>query len=139
MVIPPLNPPPAILEGTNRLELDEYATDVYEWLSLVRLRSPRITVGDTIDPYLSRYAVPGSPDDIQEGGVCKIRWEGFISPLWTRQLLADIILAVPSKAWFSLSATTFAKSIIADHTECTILRPPDVPGEYFLWEIKGHD
>lgn len=139
MATPPLKPPAAILEGNSRFELDEYATDIYEWLSMVRLGSPRVAVGDAIDPYLSRYAVPGNPDDIFEGELCKISWEGFICPTWTRQLLADVILALPSKAWFSLSVTSFAKGIISDHTECTILRPPQSPGEYFLWDIKSHD
>ncbi len=139
VVIPILKPPLAILERSNRLDLDEYATDIYEWLSLVRLGSPRITIGDSVDPYLSRYAVPGSPDDTQEGKLCKISWDGFISPIWTRQLLADVILVLPSKSWFSLSVTSLAKGIVGDRTECTILRPPDSQGEYFLWDIKGHN
>ncbi|RYP69117.1 hypothetical protein DL771_006271 [Monosporascus sp. 5C6A] len=138
VAIPPLRPPPAVLERSNRLELDEYATDVYEWLSLIRLGSPRILASDKIDPYLSTYAVPGGAEDIGEGRLCKVSWKGFISSTWTRNLLADIILALPSKSWFSLSATTFAKSIVGDCTECTILRPPDSPGECFLWDIKGH-
>ena len=123
------------------MELDEYATDVYEWLYLVRLGSPRVAVGDTIDPYLSTYAVPGGLDGegAQEGKLCRVSWEGFLSPTWARQLLADVVLAVPPKAWFSLSATSFARSIVGDHTECTILRPPGSPGEYFLWDIKGHE
>ncbi|RYP18425.1 hypothetical protein DL765_003937 [Monosporascus sp. GIB2] len=138
VAFPPLRPPSVVLERRSRLELDEYATDVYEWLSLIRLGSPRILASDKIDPYLSTYAVPGGVEDISEGRVCKVSWEGFISSTWTRQLLADIILALPSKSWFSLSATTFAKSIVGDCTECTILRPPNSPGEYFLWDIKGH-
>ncbi|RYP61511.1 hypothetical protein DL769_007667 [Monosporascus sp. CRB-8-3] len=138
VAIPPLTPPPTVLERSNRLELDEYATDVYEWLSLIRLRSPRILASDKIDPYLSTYAVPGGAEDVIEGRLCKVSWEGFIPSTWTRQLLADIILALPSKSWFSLSATTSAKIIVGDCTECTVLRPPDSPGEYFLWDIKGH-
>ncbi|RYO93524.1 hypothetical protein DL764_007973 [Monosporascus ibericus] len=138
VAIPTLMPPQAVLERNNKLELDEYATDVYEWLSLIRLGSPRILASDKVDPYLSTYAVPGGAEDVSEGRLCKVSWEGFISSAWTRQLLADIILALPSKSWFSLSVTTFAKSIVGDCTECTIFRPPDSPGEYFLWDINGH-
>ena len=142
MSVPPLKPPLAILEESNRLEFDEYATEVYEWLSLVRLGSPRVAVGDNIDPYLSTYAVPGGldpdGDGPQENRLCMVSWEGFLAPTWTRKLLADVILALPPKSWFSLSATSFARSVVGDRAECTILRPPGSPGEYFLWDIKGH-
>ncbi|OTA55592.1 ribonuclease P 40kDa subunit [Hypoxylon sp. EC38] len=137
--VPLLKPPPAILESQNRLDLDEFATDIYEWLSLIRLESPRVNVSDKIDPYLSGYAVPGNPEDVQEGKLCRISWQGFIPPKWTQQILADVILALPSKSWFSLSVTSFARGIIGDSADCTILRPPGAPGEYFLWDIRRHD
>ena len=140
--IPPLKPPLAILEPSNKLELEEYAAEVYEWLSLVRLGSPRVAVGDKIDPYLSTYAVPdgldNDSDGTQEGRLCRLSWEGFLPSTWTRELLAEVILAVPSRSWFSLSATSFARSVVGDHAECTILRPPGSSGEYFLWDIKNH-
>lgn len=139
MNIPLLKPSPAILEPQNRLDLDDFALDIYEWLSLVRLNSPRLRVGDKIDPYLSDYSVPGQAEEIQEGKLCRISWQGFISPKWTQKLLADVILALPSKSWFSLSVTSFAKGIVGDTADCTILRPPDSPKEYFLWDIKSHD
>lgn len=139
MDIPSLKPPPAILEQSSRLELQEYAAEIYEWLSLVRLESPRVAAGDVIDPYLSRYAVPGSPGEVQQGKLCKVSWVGFMPPTWTRQLLADIILALPSKSWFSLSVTSLRKDILGDRAESMILRPPHSPGRYFLWDIKGHD
>ncbi|KAH9988644.1 ribonuclease P 40kDa subunit [Xylariaceae sp. FL0662B] len=139
MSIPPLRPPPIILDGYNRFDLDEYATDVYEWLSLIRLDSARVRVDDNIDPYLSSYAVPGDPEQIEKGRVCRISWQGFISPTWTQQTLVDMILALPSKSWFSLSATPFVRGIIGDSSDCTIMRPPNSPGEYLLWDIKSHN
>ncbi|KAI2609337.1 ribonuclease P 40kDa subunit [Hypoxylon fragiforme] len=111
MNIPLLKPSPAILEPQNRLDLDDFALDIYEWLSLVRLNSPRLRVGDKIDPYLSDYSVPGQAEEIQEGKLCRISWQGFISPKWTQKLLADVILALPSKSWFSLSVTSLAQGV----------------------------
>ncbi|KAI5867349.1 ribonuclease P 40kDa subunit [Durotheca rogersii] len=139
MTLPPLKPLPAVLESQNRLELEEFATDTYEWLSLIRLDSPRLHADDTIDPYLCGYSVPGDPEDAQRGKVCRVRWQGFIPPKWTQRILVDVILAVPARAWFSLSATSFAKGMMGDAADCTILRPPDSSGEYFLWDIKKHD
>ncbi|KAI0110280.1 ribonuclease P 40kDa subunit [Daldinia grandis] len=134
--LPSLKPPIAILSSQGQLELDEFATDIYEWLSLVRLDSPRINIDDKIDPYLSNYTVPGTPDSLREGKLCRVSWQGFIPPRWTRQTLAELILALPAKSWFSLSATTFARDIIGDSADCTVLRPPNSPGEYLLWDIK---
>ncbi|KAI1639256.1 ribonuclease P 40kDa subunit [Biscogniauxia mediterranea] len=134
--VPSLTPPQAVLESGHRSDLGEYATDIYEWLSLVRLESPRLSTSDTIDPYLSTYAVPGNPEDIRSGQLCKVSWQGFISPDWVRRTFADVIQGVPSKSWFSLSATSFARGMTNDSTDCTVLKLPDTPGEYFLWEIK---
>ncbi|KAI1441885.1 ribonuclease P 40kDa subunit [Annulohypoxylon stygium] len=139
MNVPSLKPPPAIISSQNRLDLEEFATDVYEWLSLVRLGSPRVDVDDRIDPYLSCYAVPGDMEDGRKEKLCRVTWQGFISPKWTQQTLVDIILALPSKTWFSMSVTSFSKGIVRDSADCTILRPPSSPGEYFLWDVKKHD
>ncbi|KAI1467678.1 ribonuclease P 40kDa subunit-domain-containing protein [Daldinia caldariorum] len=137
--MPSLKPPATILSNQSRLDLDEFATDLYEWLSLVRLDSPRINVDDKIDPYLSSYAVPGDLDDLSEGKLCRISWQGFVPPRWTRQTLVDVILALPAKSWFSLSTTTFARDIIGDSADCTIFRPPNASGEYLLWDIRKHN
>ncbi|KAI1804926.1 ribonuclease P 40kDa subunit-domain-containing protein [Daldinia bambusicola] len=137
--MPSLKPPATILSSSSRLDLDEFATDLYEWLSLVRLDSPRINAGDKIDPYLSSYAVPGEPDDLSEGKLCRISWQGFIPPRWTQQTLADVILALPAKSWFSLSTTTFARDIVGDSADCSIFRPPNASGEYLLWDIRKHN
>ncbi|ORY62374.1 ribonuclease P 40kDa subunit [Pseudomassariella vexata] len=138
-IVPSLKPPQAILESGGRDNLVEFATCIYEWLSLLRLESPRANADDKIDPYLSRYAVPGAPEELQEAILCKVSWQGFMSPTWTRQTLVDIILATSSQSWFSLSVASFGKGVSGEGTECSILRPPNSPGEYFLWDIHGHE
>lgn len=135
--VPSLKPPPAILNSS--LELEEFATDIYEWLSLLRLESPRVNANDKVNPYLSGYTVPGDAEDNQNHKLCRISWQGFIPPTWTQQILADVIHTLPSKSWFSLGATTFARGITGDSADCTILRPPNSLGEYFLWDIRRYD
>ncbi|KAK4173083.1 ribonuclease P 40kDa subunit-domain-containing protein [Triangularia setosa] len=135
-LVPILIPPTSTSEQISRDELEDFSSEVYEWLSLVRLHSPRILKSDKIDPYLSLYRVPGGS---QPGRLCKIGWRGFFSPSWTRQTMIDLIIALPSKTWFSFSTTTFSKGLAGDNTECTFLRPPNSSGEYLLWEIKSHE
>ncbi|KAI0914973.1 ribonuclease P 40kDa subunit-domain-containing protein [Ustulina deusta] len=137
--IPPLGISSAVLADQSRQELGEYATEVYEWLSLVRLESPRVKLRDNIDPYLSTYAVPGDPSESNEGQLCKISWRGFMPPGWAANTLAELIKTLPPKAWFSFSATPFTRGAMGLGADCTIMRPPSSPGEYVLWEIKGHD
>ncbi|KAK3379235.1 ribonuclease P 40kDa subunit-domain-containing protein [Lasiosphaeria ovina] len=137
VIIPPLNPQ---LDSTILGPIEDFesfATEIYEWLSLVRLQSPRIQLGDQIDPYLCRYQIPGPSE--QGSKICKISWQGFISPSWAREILVDVISALPSKTWFSFSTTTFSKGMAGDNSECTILRPPGSPGEYIMWEVKAHE
>lgn len=120
-------------------EYEEFATNIYEWLSLVRLESPRILSSDDIDPYLSRYRVPGDSQDQQAVSLCKISWRGFLSSAWARKTLVDVILALPAKTWFSFSATTFSSGMMAESSEFALFRPPESQREYFLWEVKSHD
>ncbi|KAK4155005.1 ribonuclease P 40kDa subunit-domain-containing protein [Chaetomidium leptoderma] len=135
-VIPKLSPDVDFIASSGKEDFEDFSTNLYEWLSLVRLQSPRIQVGDKIDPYLSRYQVP---DSDTEGKICKISWQGFLAPSWCRQILIGVITALPSKTWFSFSTTTFSKGLAGDNAECTILRPPNSSGEYLMWEVKGHE
>lgn len=119
----------------------ELATDLYEWLSLVRLSSPRVEVGDAIDPYLSSYRVPSfseDGDDEEQARTSRLRrvtWRGFIPPTWVRDALAAILRAVPARSWLALSATSFAKGVGED-AETTFFRPMESGGQYLLWEIR---
>ncbi|KAF5588698.1 ribonuclease P MRP subunit POP1 [Fusarium pseudocircinatum] len=134
---PSLNVDPEILSENDRESLEYFATEVYEWFSLIRLGSSRVEPRDSIDPYLSRYSVPG--DDPKESKVCKLSWEGFMSAQWLRGLLMDVLVACPSRTWFSLSATSFSRSVSGNSDDLTILRPPSATGRYLMWEIKSSD
>jgi ribonuclease P/MRP protein subunit RPP40 len=135
VVIPNLAPDINCLSNTGE-DFKDFSTELYEWLSLVRLQSPRIHAGDQMDSYLSRYQVA---EGGKEGKICKISWQGFLAPSWSRQILIDIITALPPKTWFSFSTTTFSRGLAENNAECTILRPPNSTGEYLMWEVKGQE
>ncbi len=106
--IPPLKPTTVQTGPGNRDEFEEFAADVYEWFSLLRLGSPRLDPNGYIDPYLSRYQVPGTPQDWKDSKLARITWTGFLTPTWAKATLIDLITAIPSRTWCSLSSTTFS-------------------------------
>lgn len=132
-----LSVPPQVLAEGDRLDLELAATDLYEWLSLIRLESPRVEASDDIDPYLCRYQAPN--DATGQMRVCKMSWQGFISTSWLRELLTNILTTCPSQSWFSLSATEFSKNFPGRGNELSLLRPPNAPGEYIMWEMKSRE
>lgn len=136
VMLPTLKPPVEAIAAEGREELEYFSTELYEWLSLIRLQSPRVLAGDQIDPYLCRYQVPG---DGQQGKICKVTWQGFLAPSWCRQMLLDLVAGLPSKSWFSFSTTTFSKGMAGDNSEVSLFRPLEASGEYVLWEIKSHE
>ncbi|EHK26955.1 uncharacterized protein TRIVIDRAFT_175722 [Trichoderma virens Gv29-8] len=135
----PLRIPSTILAQGDREALEYSATELYEWLSLVRLESPRVVAGDTIDPYLSRYALPEADSTVAQVQVCKLSWQGFLSSSWLRSLFVDIVTTCPSQSWFALSGTTFSSSILGGCSELSFLRPPESSGEFLMWETKSQD
>ncbi|KAJ4385422.1 hypothetical protein N0V93_009850 [Gnomoniopsis smithogilvyi] len=139
VTLPPLQPPSSLVSEAGTQELSDEVSEIYEWLSLVRLQSPRVLSTDNIDPYLSRYTAPGEPEEQSSARLCTITWEGFLPPKYARQLLVDTILALPSREWFSLSVSSFSRTMLGDAAEVTFLRPPKCPGEFLLWEIKSHE
>ncbi|KAK7221916.1 hypothetical protein V2G26_009919 [Clonostachys chloroleuca] len=129
-----LNMPASVLAEGDRTDLELVASDLYEWLSLVRLESHRIAANDDVDPYISRYKAPDGTDDEME--VCKITWQGFMSTSWIRQLLAETITHHSSQSWLSFSATELSTDVAGVHNELMLLRPPKAPEEYLMWEVK---
>ncbi|POR39002.1 Ribonuclease P protein subunit p40 [Tolypocladium paradoxum] len=121
--------PSSILSNGDRPALEETATELYEWLSLIRLQSPRVAASDTIDPYLSRYTAPSS----ESGGhaqVCMLSWQGCIAASWLRDLVTDVLTACPPQQWFSISATGFSRTVPGNSNDLTLLRPSGVAGAW---------
>ncbi|TGO64571.1 hypothetical protein BOTNAR_0086g00110 [Botryotinia narcissicola] len=112
----------------------EYAAEIHEWLSLISLESPRVNSTDKIDPFLSRYDPPIGSDEAEE--LVKITWTGFISPTWAHNTFIQALLAAPKNSWFSYYVGGFSDSWNGESKNCTVLKLPDVPNDYVLWEVE---
>lgn len=110
------------------------AADLYEWLSLVRLGSPRVLYKDSIDPYLSRYSPPDCPPG--EINVGRISWDGLMSPSWVSNLASALLAACPEDSWFAICATDMPAGGLGGHCETTIMKPPGQNSRYWMWDIK---
>lgn len=129
----PILTPPADRNDSYADDFEDYAVEIHEWLSLIQLSSPRIDPGDKLDPFLSRYSPPG--DDPTSIGLVKITWRGFLSPTWAHQIFVQVVLAAPKDAWFAYSVAGFVEGSLENCKDCTILKVPDAPNEYVLWEL----
>ena len=82
-----------ILEFTQVLtsndEFEDWSLDIYEWLSLVGMQSPRVLREDSINPFLSRYQVP-EHDSANCLDMVSLKWTGFIPALWIRALFIEL-------------------------------------------------
>ncbi|KAF2765042.1 hypothetical protein EJ03DRAFT_280822 [Teratosphaeria nubilosa] len=96
------------------LERDDHesATELLEWISLALADSPRVQQDDQVDPYLSRYRVPGpsgadgdsSSPDIEH--LRRFHWHGFLPASFAQRAILAAMKA-SGKGWFALSASSF--------------------------------
>ena len=128
---------PSVVSSGDRPALEIAATDLYEWLSLIRLDSPRIRTCDSIDVYLSRYEAPGVAN--VNAQLCIVSWEGLIASTWLQQLAMSVVSELPQQGWLSISATELSGSLSGASREVTLLRPDQPKGEYMVWEIQGSE
>jgi ribonucleases P/MRP protein subunit RPP40 len=118
-------------------EFSNFSVEIYEWLSVISLESPRVAPTDRIDPFLSRYSPP--PADSQKPGVTelvKINWKGFASSSWAHKIFVQTLLTAKSGMWFSFAVLGFNESIRTGGRDCTILKLPSAQNEYMLWEVE---
>lgn len=127
-----------LVSGAESQELPEALSDIYEWLSLIRLESPRVSSKDSVDPFISRYQPPTEASEQNCTKICTITWEGLLPPAFAQKLLVNVILRLVSRDWVALSVSSFSKGVRGDGAECTFLRPPETPNEYMLWEVRSH-
>lgn len=127
-----------LVSGAKSQELPEALSDIYEWLSLIRLQSPRVSLTDSVDPFISRYHLPTEASEQSATQICAVTWEGLLPPAFAQKLLVDVITRLPSRDWVALSMSSFSQDVRGDGPECTFFRPPETPGEYMLWEVRSH-
>ncbi|KAI4946382.1 hypothetical protein J4E86_009087 [Alternaria arbusti] len=65
---------------------EDEAMGLLEWIHMLQLGSPRVEVGDDINPHLSRYEVPDLGRGVGERGMVTVRWRGFMGPAFMRDL-----------------------------------------------------
>ncbi|PSS20126.1 hypothetical protein M430DRAFT_100089 [Amorphotheca resinae ATCC 22711] len=114
-------------------DFKDFAVETHEWLSLISLNSPRVNPDDQIDSFLSRYVPPG--ESTTRSNLVKITWRGFLSPSWAHKLFVHALLNVPQEAWFVYYVGGFGGVRVEGSKDCTILKVPDAPNEYLLWEV----
>jgi ribonuclease P/MRP protein subunit RPP40 len=114
-------------------DFKDFAVETHEWLSLISLNSPRVNPDDQIDSFLSRYVPPG--ESTTRSNLVKITWRGFLSPSWAHKLFVHALLNVPQEVWFVYYVGGFGGVRVEGSKDCTILKVPDAPNEYLLWEV----
>ncbi|KAI4616101.1 hypothetical protein J4E83_006771 [Alternaria metachromatica] len=65
---------------------EDEAMGLLEWIHMLQLGSPRVEVGDDINPHLSRYEVPDLGKGFEEKSMVTLRWRGFMGPAFMRDL-----------------------------------------------------
>lgn len=131
--VPSLKPPTNINPAYGT-EFEDFAVDMYEWLSMVLLESPRIDPDDQIDPFLCRYSPPG--DSYDPGSLMKISWKGFMSSNWVQKIFIEILQLLPRNVWFAYNVASFSTDMLAEGNCTMVLKLPDGHNEYVLWEIS---
>jgi ribonuclease P/MRP protein subunit RPP40 len=125
--------PPTDVDSIYGEDLDDFAIETHEWLSMISLNSPRIESEDKIDSFLSRYAAPGEPEITSK--LVRITWRGFLPTSWVHKTFVEALLLTPRDSWLACSVGGFEEGWSCESKDCTILRPPDAVNEYVLWEV----
>jgi ribonuclease P/MRP protein subunit RPP40 len=134
--VPQLRPPSNQAKDEYGDDFGDFCIDLHEWLSLLSLESPRISVQDQIDPYLSRYAPPGAESESSKSSeLIKITWRGFLSSQWAHKAFAQAVQASSTKHWFAYNLFGFSESMLSPK-DCGILRIPGSDTEYLMWEVE---
>lgn len=84
-------------------ETQETLYDVLEYLDMLSLASPRVQTTDQVDPFISRYEVPGLSERVDNGSTDKtgqavrvVKWAGLIPIQWVLELLCAVMCAPSS-------------------------------------------
>ncbi|KAG6106365.1 hypothetical protein E4U13_007461 [Claviceps humidiphila] len=121
---------------TGRLDMQEIGLCVYEWLSLLKLDSPRVQYGDDVDTFLSRYRVASR--DREQVRICRISWVGLIGTSWFQNLVRDVMTVNATEGWLSFSSNSFYDASLSGiGSELVMLRPSTKEDQYLMWRLQG--
>jgi ribonuclease P/MRP protein subunit RPP40 len=99
----PLAPPDSAFKD------ELYQEQLFEWISLAFINSPRILDADHIDPYLCRYEFPDAyldgtaPKTVDD--IVHVRWRGLIPAKLAAAILSEA--AQQGQEWMAYSMTSF--------------------------------
>ncbi|KAJ5762372.1 uncharacterized protein N7511_005754 [Penicillium nucicola] len=122
------------LDNISEGELQEQLGFIQEWIAMVRIKSPRVSGEDDVDPYLSRYSAPGNhvPSDL-----VSVKWHGFISSRWVMELFLALHRHTKDQSWFSLSVSALGKTAVEGKDGFTLMVIPEENGLAISWELVG--
>jgi len=122
----------------------DWTMEVYEYLSLVLLGADRLRTDDSVDPYLSTYAV----EDATVGSVTRVTLRGLITAKWVEEFWATVWeLLVGREEWVGMVVQGFDDvpfgptgkqrgGLEACGNAYTILKLPGDDG-VIVWDIAG--
>ncbi|OJJ49374.1 hypothetical protein ASPZODRAFT_1466817 [Penicilliopsis zonata CBS 506.65] len=114
-----------LTESTPQEDLQDHYGRISEWLAMVSLASPRVSARDSVDPYLSRYAVE-NVEETSISNIVSLKWHGLINSQWIMQLLICLLRETganspTSLSWFSLSAAASGRNAVEGKDGYSIL------------------
>ncbi|KAF2832844.1 hypothetical protein CC86DRAFT_886 [Ophiobolus disseminans] len=140
---------PKIAEkDTTLLYAQDESLELLEYLHLLGLQSPRLDAKDDISDWLSRYEVPDLGSGIATRDIVCVRWKGFVTPAFVRDVFLGIRKDVfkskgkvngtqdvdmdgaEERKWFALSAQGFGSKNV-----WTTMQFED--RETLTWEVES--
>lgn len=89
---PILTTPISTMPGTKPPEeIQESIHDLFEFIDMLALTSPRVQTTDNVDSFISRYQVPESVSEASGASVKVVTWTGLLSTQWILELLCTIM------------------------------------------------
>ncbi|KAL6251265.1 hypothetical protein RBB50_001473 [Rhinocladiella similis] len=146
---PILTTPISTMPGTKPPEeIQESIHDLFEFIDMLALTSPRVQTTDNVDSFISRYQVPESVSEASGASVKVVTWTGLLSTQWILELLCTIIKESRAKdlssldrtsQWLGLSVTAHKIEPTGQIDGYTVLLQPEVDTNKISKASDGDD
>ncbi|KIV88762.1 hypothetical protein PV10_08407 [Exophiala mesophila] len=150
-----LSPPPTSAKSTlPSEETQESLYDLFEYIDMLSLRSPRILKDHRVDPFISRYVVPDEIEHAHPDPHAHVRpvrvmtWTGLISARWILQLFCHIIKQSRSSKvehlshqdlWLAMTVTAHKTRAVGQNDGYTVLLQGDQTANLKLLGVEEND
>ncbi|KIW13387.1 hypothetical protein PV08_08575 [Exophiala spinifera] len=137
-------------------EIQESIHDLFEFIDMLALASPRVQTTDSVDSFISGYRVPDPPESdkgsapvsgTRSASVKVVTWAGLLPAQWTLDILCAIIKHSRAKdlsrldrsaQWLGLTVTAHKAEPVGQTDGYTVLLRP-VAESKLLPDAKGGD